>query len=264
MRKIILLLLVVCNSFAQNEKVKVILLGTFHYGATSDANSTKFDDLFSQKRQKELDTLSKKLVASGVTKFYVETQYSKQNKEDSLFTLFKNKKITDEKILRNEIVQIAYRTAVLNNSKIIASDFRQNLSYDEINSYDEKHKNDVNPYPIFEAEYPFKEKRKKLSEASLLQYYIQLNNEYSRKAILFDYLHYALSYGKNDDYTGENFTLSWYDRNLKIFTNILRSTDLKTDKVIVVLYGSSHTAVLRQFFENHPYFEIVELETVFK
>ena len=73
-----------------------------------------------------------------------------------------------------------------------------------------------------------------------------------------------MAYGEKDDFTGEQFTLSFYDRNLKIYNIILRTIDIKKDKIILVLFGAAHTNILRQFFENHPYFEIVELETVFK
>lgn len=248
-----------------NEKIKVILLGTFHYGFTSDRNKITFPDLFSKKRQAELDSIAAKLTAFGVTKFFVETPVEKQLKLDSLFAAYKSKTLTDTNILRDEEIQIAYRTAVINNAKLIASDSRQDLPYEAMDAYEKAHKNDtVNPYQFFDVKYPFTEKRKKLNELSLFKYYIQLNNAYSRQAILFDYLHYALSYGNGKDYTGENFTLSWYDRNLKIFTNILRDINIAQDKVIVVLYGSSHTAILRQFFQNHPYFKIVEVEEVFK
>ena len=266
MKKIILLLLVTTAAFSQtqNQKVKVILLGTFHYGATSDKNSTKFDDLFSVKRQNELDSLAQKLVAFGLNKIFVEDQTGNQKELENQLEIYKSKKMTDEESLKNETVQIAYRTSVLNNAKVVAVDFKQELPYDKINEYEKKHEKEVNPYSFFEAEYPFKEKRKKLAETPLMEYYIQMNNTYPRQALLYDYLHYALAYGTDEDYTGENFTAVYYDRNLKIFTNILRNIDLKTDKTIVVLFGASHTAFLRQFFENHPYFEIVELETVFK
>ncbi len=80
---------------------------------------------------------------------------------------------------------------------------------------------------------------------------------------MFYYIHYALEYGKDSDYIGEEFTLSWHDSNSKIFTNIIRNIDIKTYKVIVVLYSSSHTSFIRHFFEDHPYFEIVELEQIF-
>jgi len=265
MKKILLLLLATSDAFSQtqNKKVKVILLGTFHFGATSDRNSTKFEDLFSEKRQNELALIAQKLKDFGTDKIFVENETNNQKELDQQLALYQSKQIKDEKILKDEIVQIAFRTSVLNNAKVVSVDYKQELPYDRINEYEKIHEKDVNPYSFFDVEYPFKEKRKKLVDTPLAEYYVQLNNTYSRQASLYDYLHYALAYGIGDDYTGENFTAVYYDRNLKIFTNILRNIDLKTDKTVVVLFGASHTAFLRQFFENHPYFEIVELETVF-
>ena len=47
-------------------------------------------------------------------------------------------------------------------------------------------------------------------------------------------------YGEKDNFTGEQFTLSFYGRNLKIYNNILRNIDIKNDKVILVLFGSAY------------------------
>jgi Family of unknown function (DUF5694) len=250
---------------AKPEKIKVILLGTFHFGSTSDKNSTTLTDLFSTKRQLELDTISNALNKYGIDKFFLETEVSKQKWQDSLFALYKTNKLTTQEDLSDERVQIAFRTAIKKNTPMVAADFKLNLPYDKINEFEQKNKNDtVNIYPFFDLPYPFTEKRKGLKDLSLSSYFILLNNQYSRQANMYDYLHYSLWYGKAEDYTGENFTAVHYDRNLKIFTNILRQINPKTDKTIVVLFGSSHTTMLRQFFENHPMFEIVELENVLK
>jgi Family of unknown function (DUF5694) len=254
------------NAQTTNDKIKVILLGTFHYGATSDRNSTAFADLYSPKRQKQLDSIANALNRAGANKYFLETHFTRQPQQDSLYKLYVAGKLTDTvKDTRDERVQIAFRAAVKSNAVLVAADYRQELPYDKMNEYEQAHKADtVSTYPFFDVPYPFTVKQPKLANSSLLQYYIQLNNLYNRQAHLYDYLHYAPGYGTDSAYVGENFTLSWYDRNLKIFTNILRSIDVKTDKVIVVLFGSSHTAVLRHFFESHPYFEIVELDGIFK
>ena len=260
-------LLITINAIAQtnNEKIKVILLGSFHYGATSDKNSTAFADLFTPKRQKELDSIATALKNAGVNKFFVETHFTRQYKQDSLYNLYKNNQLTDTNLLRDEMLQIAFRTAKLNNAALVAADFRQELPYDKIDEYEQLHKNDtVSSYPFFDVAYPFTQKRPKLSETSLVAYYKQLNTRYRNQASMYDYLHYGLAYGKDSNYVGQNFALSWYDRNLKIFTNILRNIDVKKDKVIVVLFGSSHTSILRQFFEDHPYFELVPLTELLK
>jgi hypothetical protein len=247
-----------------NQKVKVILLGTFHYGATSDRGKTAFPDLFSVRRQGDLDSMAKDLAVVGVDKFFLERPVNGQSKQDSLFAKYKSHTLTDTVVLREEGIQIAFRTAVINNAKLVAADCRQELPYAMIEEYEKTHQNDtVNAYSFFDVKYPFTIKQKKLNELSLSQYYIQLNNAYNSQANMFDYIHYALGYGKDTSYVGEAFALSWYDRNLKIFTNIIRNIDIKTDKVIVVLFGSSHTSLIRQFFEDHPYFEIIELDKVF-
>lgn len=267
MKKTLLLLLISLSTFAQtkNEKIKIILMGTFHYGATGDRNSTSFKDLFSEKRQKELEFMTAKLNDYGVKKIYVETDFRDQKKSDSLYNAYQNGKLKDSIWLKREEVQVAFRLGKIKNLPIVAADNRQNLDYAPMNEYEQNHKNDkTNPDSFFEIPYPFTEKLKKLSETPLSDYYIQLNSPYARQANQYDYLHYAMAYGEKEDFTGEQFTLSFYDRNLKIYNNILRNIDIKNDKVILVLFGAAHTNILRQFFENHPYFEIVELETIFK
>lgn len=266
MKKLLIILLVTQLAFSQtqNKKIKVILLGTFHFGATTDRNSTKFEDLFSEKRQNELDVIAKQLTDQKVNKIFIEDTPNNQTKRNLQFEGYKSNKITDEKILKNEIVQIAFRTAKLSNAKLVCADFEQELPYDKLEAWDKKHKDEANPYSFFEIEYPFKEKRKKLSESTMSEYFIGMNDPYYRQKLLFDYIHYALAAGTDKDYTGTSLATSYYDRNLKIFTNILRNVDLKTDATVVILFGASHTAVMRAFFENHPYFEIVELEKILK
>jgi hypothetical protein len=272
MKIFLIVILSVTSTFGQavlvglpNQKIKVILLGTFHYGATSDRNSTSFPDLFSAKRQAELDIIAQKLVSAGVDKFMLECATEKQAGLSANFDFYKNAKMVDSAMLRNEITQIAYRTALLNNAKLVATDNPQELPYGKIEKYEKKHKNDtVNVYPFFEVKYPFTKKLKKLKEATLSEYYIQMNGLYYRQSIMYDYLHYALGYGVGNDFVGQSLTLSWNDRNLKIFTNILRNIDPKTNKTIAVLYGAAHTTAIRHFFEDHPYFEIVELDEVLK
>ena len=165
----------------ETEKIKVILLGTFHYGETSDRNKTDFSDLLSEKRQKELDTISTALNNFQVSKFFLETPVNRQKQQDDLYELYRQNllKITQE--LSDERVQIAFRTAVKNNIPLLAADFRMELPYGEMSKYDTKHKDNSNPYPFFDIAYPFKIKRKPLKDCSLSEYYIQLNNEYSRQ-----------------------------------------------------------------------------------
>jgi hypothetical protein len=58
MKKLTIFLLVILTISAKaqiinSKKIKVVLLGTFHYRETSNRNKTKFDDLFSTRSQSE-------------------------------------------------------------------------------------------------------------------------------------------------------------------------------------------------------------------
>jgi len=248
------------------DKIRVILLGTFHYGATSDRNSTPFADLFSPKRQKELIELVASLQKVHPSKVFVESPPANQAKYDSLYSLYKKNELTDTNILRNEIVQIGFRLANSANLPApVCVDYRQELPYDAMEKFEKGIGSDTTIQfpPFFSIPYPFTDSTKKLSlkKMSLSEYYVPFNDLYHRQQNEFDYLHYGLGYGYKDDYTGTEFTASWYNRNLKILTNIFRSLQ-PTDKCIVVVFGMAHTNTLRQFFENHPSFEIVELDKV--
>jgi hypothetical protein len=151
MKKILFLLLITQFTFAQtqNKKVKIVLLGTFHFGATTDRNSTKFEDIFSEKRQAELDSLAKKLAKNGIDKIFIEDIVPNQKKQEKLYQKYLKNEITDQKILKNEIVQVAFRTARLSNAKLICADLEQELPYDKIEAWGKKHKDEKYPYSFF-------------------------------------------------------------------------------------------------------------------
>lgn len=94
-------------------------MGTFHYGATGDRNSTSFKDLFSEKRQKELDFMTSKLNAFGVKKIFVETDFREQKKSDSLYNAYKKGSLKDSVLLRREEVQVAFRLGKINNLQLL-------------------------------------------------------------------------------------------------------------------------------------------------
>ena len=104
MKKFIILLLIYQFTYAQtqNKKIKVILLGTFHFGATTDRNSTKFEDVFSEKRQIEFDIVAKQLSKNRIDKIFIEDTPDNQTKRNLQFEDYKNSKITEEKVLKNE------------------------------------------------------------------------------------------------------------------------------------------------------------------
>jgi hypothetical protein len=67
-----------------------------------------------------------------------------------------------------------------------------------------------------------------------------------------------LRIGKGDKYPGTELVSRWYDRNLKIATNIARLAEGGRPERILVIIGSGHTRLLRQFLSEMPGFEVVD------
>jgi hypothetical protein len=72
-----------------------------------------------------------------------------------------------------------------------------------------------------------------------------------------------LPIGKADKYPGATLVSRWYDRNLKIATNIARMANEKPQRILVII-GAGHAKLLRQFLSDIPGFQIVDCEAFLK
>lgn len=258
----------------QTPKIKVVLIGTFHFGATTDAKSTKFPDLFSKNRQLQLDTIAQKISLLQPNKIFVENDPSQQNKLDNLFELYKVQGLTDTIKYRSETFQLGFRMAKKANlKKVYAVDYPMELPFSELKEAQQSIasipqdslKKIIQNFPtFFQQRKPFDEsKYPKLPSSTLRDYYLFINSKTYRHDLMYDYLQQPMTFKYFSNSVGIKYTSIWYERNLNIFNNILLHLS-KEDKTIVILFGAAHTAVLRQYFENHPLFEIVELDDVLK
>ena len=73
------------------KKVKVILLGTFHFNQSLDSSSRLHSDLFSDKRQKEIAVIVNKLAAQKPDKIFLEFTAKDQLYYDSIYKDYKRR-----------------------------------------------------------------------------------------------------------------------------------------------------------------------------
>jgi len=247
--------------------IKVLLVGTFHFGNTSDKGRISFDDLFSPKRQQELQGLTNQLAGLKPDKIFVEHEPDQQQRWDSLFTLYRAGRL-DTTALRNEIFHVGIRTArKAGLTRVICVDHQQELPYDQLEAFNQRLEKDsagqkeIASYELLNYPFSYPKKTRQLASSSLIDYYLYLNSAANQAIDQAEYFVYPPAYGYGRDYTGVSLLSGWYERNAKIFTNILRKANSQ-DKLYIVLFGSSHMLPLRHFFQNHPYFEVVELSSV--
>ena len=65
-------------------------------------------------------------------------------------------------------------------------------------------------------------------------------------------LYYSIvRYGDPNDYAGADLLAAWYQRNIRIYQNIVRLIDSPNERVLVI-YGSGHLGWLREVASNDP------------
>ncbi|WP_301922439.1 DUF5694 domain-containing protein [Ferruginibacter sp.] len=129
---------------AQSTKKEILLIGTFHFNNPgADIAQVKNFDIMNKKSQNELEVIANKISTYKPDKIFVEWEYNKQARLDTLYNLYIDNKYfnyIEERYPRNsfyqqnEMFQLAFRAA--NKSKLLTVygiDYRQaNFPFDSL------------------------------------------------------------------------------------------------------------------------------------
>ena len=93
----------------------------------------------------------------------------------------------------------------------------------------------------------------------LLDYFKVMN---SRENHLANYgLYLTGSMGTSNGQKADHLSMWWYNRNLRIFSEIVAMAEGPEDRILVI-FVNVHAAVLRQLLEASPQFEFVEFSSL--
>lgn len=279
MKKFILLLLLTISINLQGQTIQkeILLIGTFHFDNPGlDAAQVKSFDVLSEKSQKELETITSKIKNYNPDKIFVEWAYNNQPELDSLYNLYisgefnsyvERKKYPKRKFYKqNEIFQLAFRAAKkLNHAKIYGIDYkRTSFPMDSlmtaINNANQTDLKKEMEKTLQEYERKINADRNKLSLTKLI---LQENKDDLRKFDKGIYLTLFNRGGGENDFVGAYLVSEWYKRNLFMYSLVQKITESK-DRKIVVLLGSSHVAMFKEFIELDSKFKVVELKEILK
>lgn len=233
---------------AQQKPVEVLLLGTFHFD-NPGLDVAKFEsaNILSPKRQQEVHAVVNQLIAYKPDKVFFEAEPAQQAQWDSLFSLYQQGKFT---LKANEIYQLAFPLAkALGHSHLYAADYRKAaFPFDSLMKVLAASGQQVLQQSIqtkiAQVTQTFNANLSKHTLAELLRLD---NTPASRRDNLAFYLQ-CIGAGQLDNHVGAYLTSEWWRRNMVIYANILKQLSGK-EKRIVVLFGSSHTAVLDELMK---------------
>ena len=252
------------SSFAQissnpNEiaQPKVSMLGTFHFAGTTDMAAIKMEDVLGERRQKEIKELVDLLAKYQPTKVLVEYPFSKQ---DTLRKRYQNYLKGEYTLTSNEIGQVGFRLAKkLGHSDIYAIDHRMELPFQPLMTYCEENNlmGKMEQF-IFDIRSFTDEKSKILAAMKLSDFLRTMNTDQFDRISRKIYLQDMLEYGSTGNEVGIDMTVAWYKRNLIMMNNIFRCIEGAQDRVLV-LVGSSHRAMIKEFIMDREDVEYVEI-----
>jgi hypothetical protein len=234
-------------------KPKVMILGTFHFGETTDLKHVEYDNISSVKRREEIKMVVESIKKFRPTKLAFEVVKEKNN---SLNNDFRNYLDGKFELGVNEVHQIGFKVAEeLGHREIFAVDWRDNVGqrgYGEVMDWAKNETPEILDY-ISKIEQSmnlttelvndsFFETIKKINEENIIKKLHEINMNIGRIGI-----------GTN--YVGIDWLKWWYQRNLIIYSNLTNLISSQNDR-ISLLIGGNHTYLVSQFLQESGLVEI--------
>ena len=238
------------------QPVRVLVLGTYHFGNPGlDLHNAKVDDVLTERRQGELEAVTKELLRFAPTRVAVEVRADDQ--PGHRLPGYREYASGKGRDVRNEIQQIGFRLAVAaGHAEVYGIDAPGDFPFEALqvfaaaNGSGEALQHSIDELgrktTAFEA----------LQAKSTVGQLLRGMNEPA--AIRADHGWYmgALRYGKAAEQPGAKLVAAWSARNLEICARLVQIA-LPGDRIVVV-YGAGHSFLLRQCVADLPGWELVE------
>ena len=236
-------------------RAQVLVVGVYHMANPGrDIFNTKADDVLAPKRQQELAQLLEVLKKFQPTKIAIEAD--PWGPRVGQYADYLAGKYT---LTRNENDQIGYRLAKeLGHKTVYLVDADGEFPYPRLVNY-AKASGRSQELDAISAEFAAKVKAQNeyLAAHTILETLLFMNAD--DKVAIENGLYYRMArLGEPGDWAGADLLSNWFQRNMRIFSNIVKLTDSPNDRVLVI-YGSGHLGWLRHNFSSDPNFVLRKL-----
>ena len=249
-------------------KPQLLMLGTFHFADKGlDNYKPKYSlDILSPERQREIKDLVALLAAYQPTKIAIEWRPDRQAFADSLYAVYRSGGLREEK---SETVQVAFRLADrLGHERLYCVDaHRQHYPY-LLEQLDYERYVDTVSRPSdyylgynerYTSWYAYEDSLK--TAIPLRDFLLYKNHPDRLQRSHGNYLLSTTVMGPAGDYTGPDLQTSWYNRNLRIYSNLAKLIEGPQERILLLI-GAGHLPILRHAALASPALELVEVEEV--
>ena len=251
MKKIFLslgVLVISIASWAQaDQRPEILVLGTYHMSNPGrDVVNMQADDVLAPKRQQEIAQVIEVLKKFHPTKIAIEADVGSQRVEQE-YSDYVAGKYT---LSRNETNQIGYRLAKeLGHRAVYPVDEEGDFPWQRVVDY-AKASGQKEKFDATEAgwEKVVKEQDEFLRSHTVLEMLEYMNSDAMAAKDVASYFAFV-PYGEPGDYAGPDLLAAWYQRNVRIYHNIVKLIESPNDRILVI-YGAGHLGWLQQDTAN--------------
>jgi hypothetical protein len=245
-------------AWAQSDsRSEILVLGTYHMANPGhDIHNMQADDVLAPKRQQEIAQLIEVLKKFHPTKIAIESVGNYRVKQYSDYVA------GQYTLSSNEIEQIGFRLAKeLGHHTIYPVDedgdfpWEPLVNYAKANGLGEK-------FDAIEARNAaqVKDDDNFLRSHAVLETLQYMNSDSMAARGIASYYAYV-PYGDRFDYAGPNLLAAFYQRNIRIYHNIVKLIESPSDRILVI-YGAGHLGWLQQDVSNDPTVRLRKLADV--
>ena len=245
------------TSWSQSDaRPEILVLGTYHMANPGhDIHNLQADDVLSPKRQQEIAQFIEVLKRFHPTKIAIESDVSGQRATQQYSDYLAGKYT----LSRNEIDQIGYRLAKeLGHRAVYPVDVDGDFPWQRVVNY-AKANGVAGKFDTLNAGVGtmVKELGDFLGSHSVLEA-MQLVNADQRVARDMGFYFSVLRFGDPYDYAGSDLVAAWYQRNIRIYHNIVALVGSPNERILVI-YGYGHLGWLRQNVADDPNVRLLKL-----
>lgn len=238
------------------QKIKVLNFGTFHMSFSPDKHTTEFDE-HDAKNQKQAQEIARKLASFKPTVIIVEHSPAGNDKLKGLYDSYlEDPEMSFED--PSEIHLIAFEVGRISGAQKIyginhAMDYNYMIGRQMDNKIDPNYfKNFDNDLRSFYPEINID--RDTLNLLDKLKLY---NHDQNLDYLITTNADLLTHVGSDTGFEGADEAAKYYQRNLRMFSNLNRLELSENDRVFILM-GASHTAFFRDFLKRSPKYEMVD------
>jgi hypothetical protein len=228
---------------------QVLVVGSYHMSNPGlDAISVRADDVLAPKRQAEIERLAERLAQFRPTKVAVEIPFGRDSTSNSLYRRYLQ---GTHALDRTEMQQIGFRVARRAGlTRIYGIDYPLDVNVAGVMVWALTHgQPDLAMSAQSLTTRLLAEADSMMKNAPVGDIIAALNSPRADSA--HGIYMAALRVGADTSYPGATMTARWYERNLKIASNVLRLIESPNDRVLVLI-GAAHGPILREVFSRVP------------